>query len=158
MRMNKELTLDIQAYLDNELASEADIKRVAKLLAQDGEASLLYKELKDTREILAGNELPAKLPESGEFYWSGIRRAIERENAPRVAVHDTPWWIRVLVPLAGVACVGLLLSGIGIMTLGGKGRSAYLHEIETSIDDASAISFHSQSQGMTVVWVKDYNP
>jgi len=155
--MNKEMTLEIQAYLDNELASEADVKRVANLVSQEAEASRLYKELKDTRQILAGNELPAKLPESGEFYWSRIQRAIEREETPRTSVRSTPWWLRLLVPIAGVACVGLLLVGTGVMTLGGKGRSAYLHEIETSIDDASAISFHSQSQGMTVVWVKGYD-
>jgi len=155
--MNKEMTLEIQAYLDNELASEAAAKRVANLVAQDGEAGRLYKELKDTRQILVGNELPAKLPESGEFYWSGIRRAIEREDTPRTPVHNTPWWVRLLMPLAGVACVGLLLVGTGVMSSDGKSRSAYLHEIETSIDDASTISFHSQSQGMTVVWVKDYD-
>jgi len=152
------MTLEIQAYLDNELTSEADVKRVATLLRQDGDAALLFKELKDTRQILVGNEYCAKLPGSPEFYWSGIQRAIEKSApAPRTKSHVAPWWIRLLIPLAGTACVGLLLSGIGIMTLGGKGRSAYLHEIETSIDDASAISFHSQSQGMTVVWVKDYN-
>jgi hypothetical protein len=157
--MNKEMTLEIQAYLDNELASEMDVKRVANLVAQDSDATRLYKELKDTRQILAGNELPARLPESGDFYWSKIQRAIERESAPRPPARETPWWIRALAPLAGVACVGLLLAGKGVMNVGSKGRSAYLHEIETSIDDASAISFHSQSQGMTVVWVKGYeNP
>lgn len=158
--MKTETKLEVQAYLDEELQSENDVKRVADLLARDKEAAQLFKSLKDTRQLLEGNELEVKLPESGDFYWSKIARAIERENAPAQKVpHVTPWWIRALAPLAGVACVGLLLAGSGILNTAGKGRSAYLHEIENSVDDSSGISFHSQSQGMTVVWVKGYeNP
>jgi anti-sigma factor RsiW len=152
--MKTETILEVQAYLDDELASENDVKRVANLLARDEEAARLFKSLKETRQLLEGNELPVKLPESGEFYWSKIARAIEREGAtPKAAPHVTPWWIRVLAPLAGVACIGLLLAGSGVLNTGSKARSAYLHEIENSVDDSSGISFHSESQGMTVVWV-----
>ena len=158
--MKTETILEVQAYLDDELASENDVMRVANLLAHDEEAARLFKGLKDTRLLLEGNELEVKLPESGDFYWSKIARAIERDSAPsKVAPHVTPWWVRALAPLAGVACVGLLLAGSGVLNAGGKARSAYLHEIENSVDDSSGISFHSQSQGMTVVWVKGYeNP
>ncbi len=150
--MNNEVEFQVQAFLDNEL-SEAETKRVANLLAIDQEANRLFTELKETKKLLAGNELPVKLPESGDFYWSKIARAIEQsEREPAPATHVTPWWIRVLAPIAGVACLALLLVSSG--TIGGNGRNAYIHEIDTADADAgSGISFHSQSQGMTVVWV-----
>src|ERR1041385_6949932 len=78
--MNTELQLQIQAYLDNELpASEA--RRIASVISNDLEAQELYRELKDTREIVSTNELPLRLQEPRDFYFSQIQRRIAAAEA-----------------------------------------------------------------------------
>src|SRR3954463_11441618 len=69
--MNTELQLQIQAYLDNELPS-SEARKVAGMISNDLEAQELYRALKDTREIISTNELPAQLQEPRDFYFSQI--------------------------------------------------------------------------------------
>src|SRR5881296_2996806 len=78
--INHETELKLQAYLDGEL-SPGEAKTVADLLRRDAGAQALYQELRIAKSLLAENELERKLPESGEFYWSKIRRQIEREES-----------------------------------------------------------------------------
>src|SRR4051812_33088103 len=113
--MNSEVELELQAYLDGELAG-ADVRRVETLLANDAGAKALFQELKTTKSLLAGNEPEIKVPESREFYWSKIERAIERAEKlePAAATSAGAWlgrWRRYLAPLAGVAAVIAL--GVG---------------------------------------------
>ena len=108
--MNAELMLKLQAWVDGELpASEA--ARIAELVRTDSEAAALAAELKMTRGFLAGNEPQVKLPESREFHWSKIQRAIERAEAEPVARESMPWLAalrRFLVPVSGLALVAFL--------------------------------------------------
>src|ERR1043165_1132883 len=101
--MNSEVELELQAYLDGERAG-ADARRVEKLLATDAEAKSLFQELKTTKSLLAGNEPELKVPETREFYWSKIERAIERAEKlePATEVAAQSWmarWRRYLAPV-----------------------------------------------------------
>jgi len=101
--INHQTQLKVQAYLDGEL-SAGEARAVEELLRSDAAAQELHQELRIARSFLAGNELERKLPESPEFYWSNIRRQIERaESAPDGLSEPTPtpWWSRFLAP-AGV--------------------------------------------------------
>jgi anti-sigma factor RsiW len=153
--MNQEAKLKLQAYLDQE-SSEAEARAMATWLDQDPEAKGLAAELREVRAVLAGNELEVKLPESREFYWSKIERAIranEQEREAKATVSSYPWWLRVLAPAVGVAV--LMLTALTLLKVNtAPSRLGYLHEIETPLEDTSSISFHSQSAGMTVVWVQ----
>jgi anti-sigma factor RsiW len=159
--MNSEVELELQAYLDGELAG-ADVRRVETLLANDAGAKALFQELKTTKSLLAGNESEIKVPESREFYWSKIERAIERAEKlePAAATNAGAWlgrWRRYLAPLAGVAAVIALGVGTAKMydaaTMNGSAK--HLAEIVNLSDETGSYSFRSQSENMFVVWVYD---
>jgi anti-sigma factor RsiW len=153
--INEESKLKLQAHLDNEL-SGAELRKVAAWLDQDAEARVLYAKLHDVKSIVRGNELEVHLPESRDFYWSKIERAIRQapvQPAPQSFLSGYPWWVRIFAPALGVAM--LLVAGLTLVKLGTAPTTlSYLHEIETPLEDTSAISFHSQAAGMTVVWVQ----
>jgi hypothetical protein len=151
--------LKLQAFLDHELKG-AEEREMAALLERDPEVRALATEFEGLKELLAVGEVEHKLAESREFYWSKIERAISREATPEPAqsklgflLPGSPRWLRILAPLAGAAFVLALAVGITRFT-GNPTALTYLHEIETPLEDTSAISFHSQAAGMTVVWVQ----
>jgi anti-sigma factor RsiW len=165
--MNTELQLQIQAFLDNELPP-AEARKVAAMLSNDLEAQELYRELKETKEIVSTNELPLRLREPREFYWSQIQRQIESaEASARRPRHTASWWQRLVVPFAGaaalVALVGVLLqkdaNRLAIVEPPQVAETpAALNEIENSEDDMSTITFRSESEGVTVVWISAGQP
>ena len=152
--INEREKLQLQAHLDQEL-SPRQARKAAAWVEQDDEARALYAELRDLRAALAGNELEAKVPDSREFYWSKIERAIRQNPAPERPpfLARYPWWMRYLAPAVGATL--LLIASLSVVRLTTPATSmSYLHEIETPLDDTTAISFHSQTAGMTVVWVQ----
>lgn len=152
---NPQRQLKLQAHLDQEL-SDREAREVAQWLESDPEARRLYSELKTTKGWLAEGELPLTVPESREFYWSKIEKSIQRlpeEQGVRQPRRTNSWWHGFLAPAAGVAIV--VLGGLAVVKLTtAPSQLSYLHEIETPREDTSAISFHSQSPAMTVVWVQ----
>ncbi|MBI4327309.1 MAG: hypothetical protein HY674_18905 [Chloroflexi bacterium] len=153
--MNIESKLKLQAYLDNELSSE-EARQVAAWMAQDPEARVLCEELKAAKAVLAGNEVEFKVPETREFYWSQIEREINRlaqAEAVEPASAGISRWLRWLAPLAGAAVLVAVLFSAGRLNSFWPGSLASLQEIETPLAETSAISFHSQEVGITVVWV-----
>jgi len=150
--INQETKLKLQAHLDHEL-SAAESRRMGALLDQDPEARALFAELTGLRSALKGNELELKLPETREFYWSKIERAIAQSarQESRVPARRS-WWLRIMAPAIGVA---LLMSALVLVKLSSTPPAvSYLHEIDTPLQDTSTISFHSQAAGMSVVWVQ----
>jgi anti-sigma factor RsiW len=148
--MDFDAQLKLQAYLDGELP-EAEAREVAKLLAQDQEAVLLLGELRNTRQALKGAEALVQLPESREFYWSKISREIDRVEQPARVEQKRPFIFRLqrfLVPVTGALAVAVFL---GITLFSNSGTA--LGETELSTDDMGAITFRSESEGMTTVWL-----
>jgi hypothetical protein len=156
--MNTELELKIQACVDNEL-SPAEARRVMDHVRQDPEARRLFDLLADTSRLVSENEPEHQLPESREFYWSKIEREISRSSPekPGSAELSAPAWSRwwKLLAIAGGA-----VALVALMSLPGLKRSSLaridhgLQEIESPLDEVSAITFHSESANMTVVWVQ----
>jgi anti-sigma factor RsiW len=150
--MDFDAQLKLQAYLDGELP-EAEAREVAKLLAHDQEAVLLMAELRNTRQALKGAEALIQLPESREFYWSKISREIERLEQPAQVEQKRPFIFklqRFLVPVTGALAVAVFL---GITLFSNSGTA--LGETELSTDEMGAITFRSESAGMTTVWLYD---
>jgi hypothetical protein len=155
--MNLEQRLELQAWLDGELP-EADARRVAAFVRENRDAEALIGELRMTSGFLAGNEPEAKLPESGDFHWSKIRREIERADQAAAAAPQGSWvfaWRRLFAPLSGVALVVFL----SILSLNVFQRQAvddgskYLVEVENLSEDIGSISYRSQSENMFVVYL-----
>jgi anti-sigma factor RsiW len=150
--MDFDAQLKLQAYLDGELP-EGEARDVAKWLAQDQEGVLLLGELRSTRQALKGAEAIVQLPESREFYWSKISREIERLEPPRPVEQKQPFIFRLqrfLVPVTGALAVAVFL---GITLFGNSGTA--LGETELATEDMGAITFRSESEGMTTVWLYD---
>ena len=159
--INHETELKLQAYLDGELSS-SEAMAVGELAARDQEVRSLVEELRATRTLLKGNELELKLPESQEFYWSKIRRQIEREeqaqNAEQGETAVSPWWIRFWVP-AGVVGALVVFVAVALRNPQVSGPALAMddsHEIETPLEETSSFSFRSEAAAMTVVWVDSH--
>jgi anti-sigma factor RsiW len=152
--MNQELQLQLQAYLDNEVSS-SEARQTAALLSKDPQAQALYEELRHTKNLLLENELEVSLPESRDFYWSKIQRAIDRlpqetPSAPKRVLR--PWWLRLAVPLGAAALLAVAL----LSMTDGRNPSTRLslQEVETPDEDTTSMTFFSEQQKMTVVWVQ----
>jgi anti-sigma factor RsiW len=149
--MNFETQLKLQAYLDGELP-ESEAREVAKWLAHDQEVVLLLGELRNTRQAIAGFEAGVRLPESREFYWSKIDRAIGQLERPQPVAQKRPLFFRLqrfLAPVSGALALAVIL---GITLLNGN-TGTTLGETELASEDMGAITFRSESEGMTTVWL-----
>ena len=158
--MNLEQQLELQAYVDGEL-SGGDARRVADWLAKDESAQGLVAELRMAKAALAGNEPERSVPETREFYWSKIERALQRPE-PAQGKPTPAWllaWRKYLMPATGLAVVALLavttarfsnLTGLDDLT-------RHFAEVENLSEQFSSYSFRSHSENMFVVWVHDRN-
>lgn len=154
--MNDEVALKIQAWVDGEL-SAWQARGVAKLVESDADAKALATELRQTKAALDKNEMTVALPELREFYWNKIRLQIEREEAAGTKrVSPAPSWDplailrRIALPLAGVAVAAC----VAMMSMSQMSAPGY-EEVTSTSDDMTALTFHDQSAGMTVVWLQD---
>jgi anti-sigma factor RsiW len=157
--MNPDIELKLQAWLDGELP-EREAARMAGLVARDPEARALFNQLKSIRLVLVENEPEYRLPESREFHWTKIERAI-RLQQPDVAAPFPVFAVlwsrlrRALIPLGGVAALALVLFiSINHSANLGSGLSSpsELSEIEMASDSLGAVTFRSYSDNLTVVW------
>ncbi len=151
-KMKTDEILKLQAYLDNEVSS-GEARRIATWLAGDSEARQIFQELKGIKSAMADNELLVKLPESREFYWSKIQRGIESAPTPAPRPEATRWWSRIGVPFAAAIAAVAVLMSVTSFDLPGLRLQTAVHEIDASEPDDGSITFHSQSEGMTVVWI-----
>jgi anti-sigma factor RsiW len=158
--MDRNTALKLQALLDGELAAN-EAAEISRRLERDPEARRLYDELALARAVLSRCEPEYPVPESREFYWSRIRREIERGESVGTA-RAGGWmngWVRWLVPVGATALLGLLL--LQRTWLGSQDEPVDLaidHHVETLLADATSFSFRSESAGMTVVWVQSGEP
>ncbi|MFN7139149.1 MAG: anti-sigma factor family protein [Limisphaerales bacterium] len=157
--MNHEQQLQLQAYLDGEL-SDREARQVTDLLASSEEARNLFSELQFTKTALVENEPEFKVPESREFYWSKIQREIRREE---IAAARKPepisffgWLQRIIVPTASVALVALFATVMINRSSNNEMTSPMamqFGEVESALDDIGTMTFRSEAERMTVVWV-----
>jgi anti-sigma factor RsiW len=150
MTMDNDAQLKLQAYLDGELP-EGEARVVANWLAKDQEAVALLAEMRQTRKAIAGFEDGVRLPESREFYWSKIRREIERLETPASVAPRVPFILRlrrVLMPAAAVAAVGLFAF---VFVQGNSGSGGF--GSETAFADSGAFTYHDYKEGATLVWL-----
>lgn len=156
--MNSDTQLKVQAYLDNEL-SPGEARQVAGLISSDREAREWYALLRSTKELLRTHPPEHKLEDSREFYWSQIQRRIESAERAPAPSSVRPLWIRLLAPLAGTAALfALLLSVMNQPRVVDQPREVLaarpIHgEIEDLASDLSSVTFRSEQDGVTVVWL-----
>lgn len=148
--MKFESQLQLQAYLDGELGDQ-ERREVESWLDFDPEAHALLTELRQTRSVLLGHDSDLKLPESREFYWSKIERAICRQEEASVRTERISWldgWRRWLAPVgAAVALVAVWVVSVQM-----NSSAARMPEPEVTLVDGNGIAYRDQARGMTLVW------
>ncbi len=148
--------LKLQAYLDGEL-SEAEAREVANWLARDQGAASLLTELRQTRKALTGFEAGIRLPESREFFWSKVKRDIERQELPAPeAPARTPLLAllrRLLLPTTAVATAAIA----AVLLLRPAPTATAIPGVELTSNDSAAFSYHDYSAGVTLVWFSGEN-
>jgi anti-sigma factor RsiW len=148
---DKEWTLDLQAYVDGELepSRRSDVERV---LAGDAEARELVAALRSLGEVVRAHEPIARVPETREFYWSQIQRRIDQEATSDARRADgatrAAGWLRWLVPALGVAAV------VVVVSLNRRGSGPVVEVASATIDDAVGMTFRSDTDGVTVHWLR----
>jgi anti-sigma factor RsiW len=151
--MNHEFELKLQAYLDGELDA-AQAREVQTQLQTIPEARALLAELQGTTTALRGNEPEYKLPETREFYWSKIERAIdapERVHQAMGSRFKLTWLWRYWPQLSGAVAAAMLLT-IGLFRFGANGAWS---DIENPLSDTSTFTFRSEQARVTLVWVSN---
>ena len=151
--MKQELQLKLQAYVDGELP-DREAREVSELLAQDPEVRGLVGELKNTRSALAVFETETRLPEARDFYWSKIKREIERlekaeADVPSLSIFAA--WRRFLIPASAIAALVM-----GVLMVGRQVGHEGAHrgpETETTFADSGAFTYRDYASGMTLVWL-----
>lgn len=146
--MKHEIEIKLQAWLDGELPDREAVE-VKRLLAADPEAARLFTELRQIREVLRAGEVERPVPESREFYWSKLQRAIASQEVVPARPEKVSWrrWLRVLLPLGAATALALVLSRQN------SRNDAAAAEIENHLDDMGSFSFRSESERMTVIWI-----
>ena len=154
-----EIQLKVQALVDGELTGR-EAEELRERLETDAGLKEFYERLTAVRELMADAELPRTLPESGDFHWSQISKAIECEErqAKQMArpASGANWLLRWVFPLAGIACLMLLLT---LQQTRNPNLSISLgsdHELELSIDGLDVMTFNTGDDNMSVVWL-DYS-
>ena len=157
--MNEEMEIKLQAYLDGEL-SGSERAALETRLASDAELRALRDELLMVKEALRAADPVVAVPASREFYWSQIERRLEQaERAESSAGATGAWsnWIRrALLPLTGTAVAGLVLMlSLRDGALPGVSIVSVHEETESPLEETSAVTFRSESEKVTVVWLYD---
>ena len=111
-------------------------------------------ELRSTRQAVKGSERLMALPESREFFWSKVKREIERQEPAPVLEEKTSWmtaWRRLLIPASAIAVLAIAaLISIGPIDFN---RPGSVPEIETSYGDTGAFSYRDEAAQATLVWL-----
>lgn len=153
--MKQDLQLRLQAYLDGELPS-GEAQAVVDWLAQDAAARDLLVELTNTHAALLTHESDIKVSDSREFYWSKIRRQIEREeqSAPlKTSVSLMERFRRLLVPAGAVAAVliGVVLVQQKFSSSDADDSVAFV--TDASNEDSETFTYRDYGSGTTLVWL-----
>lgn len=158
--MNRETQLKLQAWMDGELP-ESEARQMEDHVGGSQEAGALVAELRMTQGFLVGNETERTVPESRDFYWSKIRREIERqevEATPAPAASSGSLWAglrRFMAPLSGFALV-MLVAFVSVKFLNPasvEDAASQLVEVENLSEDMGSISYRSQADNMFVVYL-----
>ncbi len=152
--MKEETKLKLQAYLDGEV-SNRETRDTVDLLRKDNEAQSLFAELQFTKTALRGNEMEMKLPESRDFYWSKIRREIERQPKELARSFDGRWWKPAYARIAAGLAAGCALLMISFLAFNAGTSPSLPGEMESTGEEMGAITYHSNADGMTVVYLVD---
>ena len=151
--MTREELLQLQAWTDGELP-EAESRRWQQRVDSDPQARAVLHQLQQVQTLLqAFDESQIRLPESREFYWSKIARAIQAQAQPTTTPILQPWSARIsalkrwLAPAAALATLAAAL----LLTLPSSHPTEY-PELDLAFTDSEAATYRDDARSLTLVW------
>jgi anti-sigma factor RsiW len=151
--MSMDKALRLQAWVDGELGA-SECREVEAWLERDEDARLMVEDLRRLQGFVGVGEVAREVPETRDFYWSGIARGIDGvERASRREVRGMAWWRRWLVPVGALAAVMISLPFFRQGPDPAAGASFIGPELEKPLAGVDAFTFRSESERMTVVWI-----
>jgi anti-sigma factor RsiW len=159
----------LQAWVDGELTA-AEGQEIDAWVESRPDAQALRNNLLAISKLLRENQPTRVVPESPDFYWSKIRRGIERvereksaapandaEGARRFSVGR---WLAWLLPVSGAALAAFLFlhspqNPVSAPAAMQRGLEAAMtdHEVDAPCSDLTAVTFYSAQDTTTVVWL-----
>jgi anti-sigma factor RsiW len=150
--MNLDLQLKIQAFIDRELPPQEALE-VADRIAKDAQAKKLHDELRQIRALTVGTEIQRSAPCTPDFFWSQIEREIRSQTSRKARPAIELGWIwRLLAPASALLLMAILMLPQR-HAVRSEIASASGSEVEAAIQGANIVTFRSDSEGVTVVWV-----
>lgn len=151
--MKHDEILRLQAWMDGQLTGREATEAEALAATEAGARALAA--LRSARDTARAAAAEWPLPESRDFFWSKVRRGIEAaERRPVPTASSVPGWLRWLLPLGAAVALALLFLPRPDEEVGADGGLAG-QSLEAPLDDMQTMVFHSQSDGVTVIWVAD---
>jgi hypothetical protein len=152
--MSMDKALRLQAWVDGELGA-SESREVEAWVACDAEARLMVEDLRRLQGMAGVGELVREVPETREFYWSGIVRGIEAaERGSRREARGMVWWRRWLVPVGALAAIMISLPLFRHGPDPASSGSGFIGpELEKPLAGVDAFTFRSETERMTVVWI-----
>lgn len=152
--MSEDQQLKLQAFLDGELP-EREAREVLAWTQRDAAAAALLAELQNTRRAVSQSEIHLNIPESREFFWSKIERAIrqlEPAQTPAAGASIFFRWHRLLLPagaFAALAIAGLFAYSMMDTKVVPDDSDAPTVEAMANLD---ATTYRDRADGTTLVW------
>ena len=152
--MNPETELKLQAWVDGELPA-AEAARLAAQAANDPALQALARQLRAVKAALPGNELARSVPETREFYWGTIQRALERAEVTDTVRPVWRWraWLGAYGWRTALGAALLLVLAAPVLRQRHPAALAPQVQVDSPLENVNSYTFRSEADGMTVMWV-----
>ena len=150
--------LELQAYVDGE-TKDSRTRDIEAWTADHTQGRQLIDSIRGLRRLLRDHETVRPVETTREHYWSRIEQVIQPDATVDPLDHwDWQKWLRWALP---IGVVGTVLLGLFLFIDPGvhaRIDSSYVllatgHEMEMLIPDTTWMSFRSENEGMTVIWL-----
>ena len=146
----------ISALVDGELRGWRK-RRVERHLRECLVCDAEYRNLVHVRALLAANPPRAELNDSAEFFWSKVKRDIERHGLAPVtapAARWSPWeWVTGHAFALATAAAIMLVLLVGGLFLPRPLRGPTVVQVATALPDTVATPLEPDDEGTTTIWL-----
>jgi anti-sigma factor RsiW len=118
-----------------------------------------YRHVRHVRQMLAANPSTEAMTDAAEFFWSKVKREIERRGAEQVRVPVPSLrladWIGWHAPALATAAAGVIALAVitGVFFARGGVLPTMVMRADTAIPDTVATAIQGEDADVTVIWV-----
>jgi len=111
-----------------------------------------YRHQRHVREMLRQNPPAVAMSDSADFFWSKVRRDIERQTAATAATAaPAGWWARQQLRVAAAVAAAVVATGL-VWVVGPARPAPGVQAVHTPLPDTTATVLPGPAQ-VTTVWI-----